>query len=175
MTCREASNLLPLFFDAELDPRQMRAIALHGTRCTACEGELRRMERIQELVSDNLNAAVDEIDLSGFWSAVERQLHPVGVSWWQRVRAWWGEVEHRWMISVPAFAAAAIVAGLAFFLFTRAPQVTQDPGAPQIAAVDHTASIDSLETDLDSVAVLNDPDTRTTVLWVNDETTEAVP
>ena len=30
MTCREASNLLPLFFDGELDARQMRVIALQS-------------------------------------------------------------------------------------------------------------------------------------------------
>jgi len=175
MTCREASNLLPLFFDGELDPRQMRSVALHGTRCQPCEAELRRMERLQELVSETVSAGVDEIDLSNFWTAVERRLGATRPSWWQRMRARWQEGELRWAVRIPAFAAAAAVAVLAFFLFTRTQQPSAEPGAPQIAALDHSASIDSLDTDLDAVAVLDDPETSTTALWVSDDKTEAVP
>src|ERR1700692_2590093 len=104
MTCRESLNLLPLFLDGELDSHQMRAVALHGTRCTACESELRALERLQELVSDNINARVDEIDRSNFWPAIERQLGPGGISWWGRARLWWSESDHGWLIRVPAYA-----------------------------------------------------------------------
>jgi anti-sigma factor RsiW len=168
MTCREATNLLGLFLDGELDARQMRAVALHGARCTACEAELRRLERVQELVSDTLNARVEEIDLSDFWPALERQLGPLRVSWWQRTRLWWSEGDHRWLLQVPAVAAAC-AAVVALWFLTRAPQATIPPDATRVAAVDNSASIDSLDTDVDSVAMLNDPETRTTVLWVSDD------
>ena len=46
MTCREASNLLARFFDGELDAHQMRAVALHSTRCGTCETALRQLERL---------------------------------------------------------------------------------------------------------------------------------
>ncbi len=170
MTCREVSNLLPLFFDGELDPRQMRMVALHSTRCTTCERDLRQLERVQELVSDNINTAVDEVDFESFWPGVQRRLSTTRQPWWPRLRAWMGDGEHTWMIRLPALAAAAIVAVLAFLLLTRAPQPTTAPGASQLAAVDNATSIESLDTDVDSVAVLNDPETRTTVLWVNDAT-----
>src|SRR5437867_1429495 len=117
MTCREALNLLPLFFDGELDARQMRAVALHGTRCSACEVELHDLERLQEIVSDSISAVVDEIDLSGFWPAIERQLGTVRPSRWQRARARWREGEYRWAVRLPAFAAAAAVVILALLLF----------------------------------------------------------
>jgi anti-sigma factor RsiW len=178
MTCREASNLLPLFFDGELDPRQMRAVALHGTRCQPCETELRRLERVQDLVSETINSAVDEIDLSNFWPGIEDQLGAVRVSRWERARErWrlrWREGELRWAVRIPLLAAAA-AAVLALFLFSRALQPGGGPDASQIVAVDHSAQIESLDTDSDSVAVLNDPETSTTVLWVNDGNTEALP
>lgn len=169
MTCREALNLLPLFFDGELDAHQMRAVALHSTRCGSCEDELRRMERVQELVGAQVTAAVDEVDFGALWRGIDRGLGTARVSWWTRARVWWSEGEHDWMIRVPAFAAAAAVAVLAFLLLTRAPQTTQ-PNASQVASVDNAASIESLDSDVDTVTVLNDPETRTTVLWVNDDT-----
>ncbi len=170
MTCREVSNLLPLFFDGELDPRQMRAVALHSTRCTTCEQDLRQLERVQELVSDTISTAVDDIDFETFWPGVQRRLSTVRQPWWPRLRAWMGDGERAWMIRLPAFAVAALVAALVFLLLGRVQQPTTAPGASQIAAVDNATSIESLDTDVDSVAVLNDPETQTTVLWVNDAT-----
>lgn len=170
MVCREASKLLSLFFDGELDPRQMRAVALHDTRCPTCEPELRRLERLQELVSDTINARVDEMDLTHLWPTVESQLTTVRLSWWERATEWWGDAEHPWALRLPAFAAAAAVAVLALLLLMRSSQPTTDPGAPQLAAVDNAASIDSLDTDFDAVTMMNDPETQTTVIWVSDET-----
>lgn len=170
MTCREASKLLPLFFDGELDARQMRAVALHDTRCPECEPELRRMERLQELISDTLSARVDEIDLSNFWPAVECQLGAVRLSWWARARVWWSESEPRWAVGVPAFVAACAIAAVALLLLMRGPQPIPPPGTPESTQVaDNSTNIDSIDTDRDSV-VLNDPDTRTTVVWVSDAT-----
>ena len=37
MNCRDTRPLLPLFFDGQLDPRQMRGVALHSTRCLECK------------------------------------------------------------------------------------------------------------------------------------------
>jgi anti-sigma factor RsiW len=168
MTCREALNLLPLFFDGELDAHQMRAVALHSTRCGGCEAELRRMERVQELVNTEITAAVDEIDFGVLWRGIDQRLGTVRVSWWTRLRGWWNEGDHPWLIRVPALAAAAAALVLGFLLLTRTPQTTQ-PDASQVASVDNAASIESLESDVDAVTVLNDPETRTTVLWVSDD------
>jgi hypothetical protein len=169
MTCREASNLLPLFFDGELDARQMRAVALHSSRCGGCEGELRNLERLQELVSEKITTDLEEIDFTTLWPAVERQLGPIRTPWWPRLRAWWIDGDHQWLVRLPVFAAAAAIAVLALLIFTRAQQPTTQPDAPQVAAVDNAASIESVDADSDSVAVLSDPQTRTTVLWVSED------
>ena len=171
MTCRDVSGLLPLFYDGELDARQMRSVALHSSRCPTCESDLRRLERVQELVADTINARVDELDLSGIWPALETRLAAVRVSWWQRLRWRWEAYEVQSWFSVPALGMATAAAVLAVTLWTsrvgEAPQVAQ---LPPPAAVDTTASIDSLERNAESVAVLSEPETNTTVLWVNDDT-----
>jgi hypothetical protein len=173
MTCREAVNLLPLFFDGELDAHQMRAVALHSTRCGSCEDELRHMERVQDLVSSQVNSAVDEVDFSVLWRGIDQRLSTVRVSWRARARAWWNEGEHAWMIKVPALATAAAAVVLGFLLWARTPQPTTQPDASQVASVDNAASIESLVSDVDAVTVLNDPETRTTVLWVSEDTPAA--
>jgi anti-sigma factor RsiW len=174
MTCREASNLLPRFFDGELDAHQMRAVALHSTRCDTCEAELRDLERVQELVSRSVSTPVDEIDLSALWSAVEPRLGTPRVSWWTRLGDWWNDEEREWAIRLPAFAAAAAIAILALWFVARLQPTTQ-PDAPQVAIVDNAATIDSLDTDVDSVTMLSDPETRMTVLWVNEDAQSTVP
>ena len=171
MTCREALPLLPLFFDGELDARQMRAVALHSSRCRECETEIRTLERLQELVSDTLHARADDLDLTGLWSSVAARLEPARRGWWQRAVLWWSEHEGAWAMRWPAVGAAVAAALLAVFAFMRAQQPAVQPAARQVAAVDNAAMIDSLDTDLDSVA-----ETRTTVLWVSDDTViEDVP
>ena len=169
MTCRDALNLLPLFFDGELDANQMRAVALHSTRCSGCEDELRRMERMQQMISAQVTSVVDEVDFGALWRGIDQRLETAHVSWWTRARGWWSEGEHGWLIKVPAFAAAAAVALLGFWLWTRTVPTTQ-PGASQVASVDNAASIESLDSDVDAVTVLNDNETRTTVIWVSDDT-----
>lgn len=169
MTCREASSLLPLFLDGELDARQMRAVALHGTRCATCEAELRHMEHLQELVAGTIRARVDQLDFRSFWAGIESRLIPRQDSWGTRVRAWWAERESSRVVAWSALAAAAAGALFALLFFTRVQQPSPQPSVPQVASVDIPVSIDSLDTDVDSVAVVNDPETRTTVLWVSDD------
>src|SRR5215470_7426357 len=104
MSCRETRPLLPLFFDGELEARQMRAVALHSTRCPACEDELRQFERLQEAVAAHVSALVDEVDLSKVWSGISPRLDRRATSLPQRLRAWWDEREFGWVVRGPALA-----------------------------------------------------------------------
>jgi hypothetical protein len=143
---------------------------MHSTRCGSCEDELRRMERVQELVSERVSAAVDEVDFAALQQGIDQQLDSARPPWWTRLGAWWSDLEPAWLIRVPAFAGAVAVAALGFLLWTRAQQPTTRPDASLVASMDNAASIESLDTDVDAVTVLNDPETRTTVLWVSDDT-----
>ncbi|HVN88131.1 MAG TPA: zf-HC2 domain-containing protein [Candidatus Binatia bacterium] len=171
MTCRDVSGLLPLFYDGELDARQMRAVALHSSRCSECEGELQRLERVQTLVADTINLRVDELDLSQIWPAVQSRIGSVRMPWWHRARSRWEEYDVRSWFTVPALGVATAGAAFAVMVWTsrvgEAPQLAQMPPTP---AIDNTAVIDSLESSAESVAVVSEPETHTTVLWVNDDT-----
>lgn len=167
MTCREASNLLPLLFDGELAPHQMRAVALHSAGCPACEAELRDLERVQRLVRDTITAAVDTLDFSSFWPDVERRLEAAPTTPWARVRTWWAGAG-RWTLRVPAYAAVAAVVALALVLATRlAPKPGPQPGV-QIAAMGSAAWIDSVDADGRAVLLLEDGESDTALLWVGD-------
>jgi hypothetical protein len=167
MTCRDVNGLLSLFFDGELDARQMRDVALHSSRCADCEGELRRFERGQELVATTVRAQIDDLDLSQVWPAVAERIGSIRVPWWQRARLWWEAREPLGWRPLPAFGVVAATAAVALVLWSGRPDAPQVAEVPPV--VDNSATIDSLDSNAEAVAVLSEPETNTTVLWVNDE------
>jgi len=182
MTCREASNLLPLFLDGELEPRQMRAVAMHSMRCETCEAEIKGMERVQLLVSESVKKRVDDIDFGGLWPAIEQRIVDRQLPWATRLRAWWEEVEIGFDLRIPAFVVAAAMAALAFAWYARQPDASQlMDDAQQVATADTEAAsqaeIERLETTFETVDFFNDPANDATVVWVSDEgpLREAVP
>lgn len=163
MTCGDVSNLLPLFLDGELRPQEMCTVTIHVTRCSTCDGALRRLERLGELVSTSISTQLNELDPSKFWPAVERQLRTVPRSSWQRWSIWWNDVSEQ-SLRLPTFAAVAAIAILALLFLIRD---SQPP--PPFAVVENTISIDELDTDRNLVALITDPETRTTLLWVGED------
>lgn len=167
MTCREAVNLIPLLFDGELAPHQMRAVVLHSTVCPACETELRQLERLRHLVRHSVVAAVDEVDFEAFWSGVQNRLAPASASVWQRLRLWWRGTEG-WGIRVPAYAALAAAGALALFFAAQSGPTPTPPPALQLAS-GGSAWIDSVDADVDLVLFLEDRESDTALLWLGDQ------
>jgi anti-sigma factor RsiW len=176
-TCREARPLLPLFFDGELEARQMRAVALHSTRCPACERELRELEHLQDAVATHLHALVDTTDMSQIWAGVAPRLVRRAPSWTERWRAWWEESHPGWRVGGPALAALAAVAVLAVSLVQWSEEATRAPGrvaSTQRVKIDNSAKLDSMQSSVDSVALVTEPETNTTMLWIMDDSGGAI-
>ncbi|MGD9765335.1 MAG: anti-sigma factor [Candidatus Binatia bacterium] len=169
MTCRESRPLLPLFFDGELEARQMRAVALHSTRCPECEGELRALEHLQEAVATHISSLIDEVDLRQVWSGVAPRLATRAPSLRERWRAWREERPFGWGVRGPAFAAMAVGALLAVVILRGDPPQTPVGARPALAKVDNSAKLDSMQSSVDSVAVVTDAETNTTLLWIMDD------
>ena len=169
-TCREARPLLPLFFDGELEARQMRAVALHSTRCPDCERDLRELEHLQEAVAAHAGSLVDESDGTQVWAGVAPRLVGRSPSWGERWRAWWEESHASWRIGGPAFAGLAAAVLLAVGLVQR-PGELASPAGPMVEArrIDNTAKVDSMQSSVDSVALVTEPETNTTMLWIMDD------
>lgn len=170
VSCREMDALLPLFLDGELDARQMRAVALHGTTCRVCEEELRSLERLRVLVKASITEQMETLDFTRFWDAVESELPSRPRSWQKRLSHWWSESPTVNWNPYLGVAAAAAAAALAFLLLNGNEKPTTQPAVRQIASQENPASIDSIDSDVSSVAVVNDPETHTAVLWVSDDT-----
>jgi hypothetical protein len=161
MTCREAEKLLDLFLDGELESRAMRTVALHVTRCASCEAALQRQERLQDAIGETYAEALAEVDFSTFWPGVGARLSDVRRPWpWHRHTL---TARARDVLGRPAagLAAAALVAALGgFWLFLSAPWSTRR------TTVDNQVRIDSLVAESGSVALLSEPESNTTVIWV---------
>jgi len=162
MTCREAEKMLDLFVDGELDGRLMRAVALHVTRCGPCEALLQGIERLQDAVAATMADAVADVDFSGFWSSISGHVDAVQRSW-RGLRGRARELAWR-----PALAAAAMAAALAVSAIAIWRQLPG--GAPRL--VNNQARIDALTSDAPAVALLSEPKTNTTVIWISDEGAE---
>jgi hypothetical protein len=144
----------------------MREVALHSTRCTTCEQELRSIERVQEMVAECVNSAVDEMGTVDIWSSIVPRIEAVRRSWPARIRDWWERDEAHWLLRVPLY--AGVAAALILFAARWLPR--GDAGEQQArAVVDNSVIFDSVRSDARSLALLNEPATNTMVLWVTDE------
>ncbi len=163
MTCRDVEKQIGLFLDGELDGRAMRAVALHTTRCVSCETALQRFERVQDLVAETFADAVGDVDFSSFWPAVEaRAERPVH----GRGAAAFGSMG-RLLTARSLIAVAATLA--AVWLAAGLWQRGIAPAVEEPARVNNQARIDSLASEAASVALLSEPASNTTVIWVVDD------
>jgi len=161
MICRDIERMLDLFLDGELEGRSMRAVALHVTRCAACERLLQRAERVQDVVVASVNDAAADVDFSRFWPGIagevdvaQRALRSPA----KRLRA----VARRPAVIGAAMAAALLVSAVGLW---RAGMSLSAP-----LPTNNQARIDSLVSDAPSVALLSEPVTNTTVIWIDEGT-----
>lgn len=173
-SCREARPLLPLFFDGELEARQMRAVALHSTRCPECEQELRSLEHLQEALVAHVDALVVGVDLSRVWSGIEPRLSGRAESFGARLRGWLEEHRSGWGLRGPAFAGFAAAALLTLVIVQPGGETGIAPAgsvakAKQVEKIDNSVKLDSMQSSVDSVALVTDAETNTTLLWIMDD------
>jgi hypothetical protein len=70
---------------------------------------------------------------------------------------------------VPALAAAAAVGALALAWYAQTPDITQPIESQQIASYDPALEIQRLDTTSPSFSFFRDPETDTSVVWLNYE------
>ncbi len=192
MKCPDIAPLVTRFFDGELDGHHMRTVALHITRCSDCEDELRLLEKVQNLVAEQATADIAGIDVDSIWSAVAAQIDEAPPSLTQRLQAWWEDFEFLSPGTVwPALGAAAVVFLAVNFwqgdvgapgrdfakpsetleIFERvatagrAEQAFRDVlGASGLS--DNSAVFESIVGGVDGLMI--EPKTQTAVLWISD-------
>jgi anti-sigma factor RsiW len=173
--CSAVRELLPLFFDGELEAAALDRVVSHSAQCQRCEQEIAVLDRMHVLIRGSVEEAADKLDAGDLWREIESRLPAPKLPWRQRLRLWWESIDGGARIAWPA-AAALAVALLAMGLYLRSSDLRNAPQpAAQVAyggpnALDVPAEIQQIETDFPMVTVMNDDANRATVIWVSDET-----
>ncbi len=171
LSCPDAQAMLPLFADGELEAHLVQAVAAHGARCPRCDRELQRLERLQAMLREHVERQLAGITAPDLWSRILARLpeREVRVPWWQR---WYGAAtEWRWQPQVlwPALALVVLVTLTTLLLLRVQPRTGPTSPTTVLAGLEPPALIDFLEADVNSVAVMDDWQHHTTVLWVSEE------
>jgi hypothetical protein len=165
ITCQEATQLIPLFFDGELEGHRMREVALHTTQCAACTGALSCLAQLQHLVAEAVAAQLEEMDPSCVWQGVAEQIEHLSLPWSTRLRMWWEEVvSWRSGVAVVWASAAAVLLFLAFLWW--GDEGSNEP--PRVVARNQ-AHVESLSTSMPAIAMWSEQKDGTTVIWVAGE------
>lgn len=176
LACQEVRKRFDVFLDGELDGRTMRELALHVTRCDACETELREFEKVQEMFAQAIDEDIDRLNVATLWANVERRLERRPPSVWSRLQELW---EEPWGRAVPVGGIAA--AALAVAVLVASPWRSGEeggipPGELQAKSSNATgaepssnaARIERLESSANNVVVWSEPERKTTAIWVVD-------
>ena len=192
--CDDIAPLLSAYNDAELSPAQTEQLTHHLDRCEHCKDTL--LDYI--VLGHHLRMATQPPALEGFAEAVQARIVGTRRPLRKRLRFVLGEWRDAWLTGVAVGSAALAVAIWALVLLAPAtvrswllhlnPSVNQsdiahnhhpstsppaasveDALSNQFASPDSEAVISRLEAKPDSVALWSEPDTKTTVIWLNDD------
>ena len=162
-------------YDGELDAARHRDLAFDLADCPDCTRRRDVLERAHEVVTHTLDAATSRLDLSDFWTGIERRIavQPALRSrgWVRRFRLWrlqWQPAPF-WTWSVVAAAVLLIVTGVVTSQWPTGRDAGFEPVAapPPLSGPDGQARIASLSA-AETVLVWNEPTSNATVIWVSD-------
>jgi anti-sigma factor RsiW len=188
--CNEIAPLLGAFEDGELEPHELQEVARHVATCHDCDAALDELAAIGRRIRDAV--AIPQLD--GFAEAVQKRIAEIRVPFRQRIRERLDGVNQRWIAGMTLTSAALAVGAWSAILFVPAihhgglielaasqPRPGQhateesdfEPVTSPEAATTETGGqpilISRLESEMPSVAVWNQPDAKTTVIWLPDD------
>jgi anti-sigma factor RsiW len=186
--CSEIAPLLSAFSDGELSPLETDQVTLHLDNCETCRDTL--LDFV--LLGHHLRTAVAMPSVEGFADAVMEGVGGSRRPLRERILYWLDELRERWVAAVSLTGAAIATATL--LLVLAAPQtvdrisalvhgspnrteiVQRAPvnapslaSAPAVAPSDSETYISRLESRHPDVATWSEPDNKTTVIWLGDD------
>ena len=179
MKCPQYERLAVLLCDGELDGPLRREVRSHVASCVACTRWLASLDRMQELLLQEIDSQVEKVDFSSFWKQIENKLLVPKPSWSVRLQLWREQWWPDWSLSVPVSAAAVALLLVSFLFFPQLRSsveslfVTQPP-IPIAIAAHNQAQIESLSA-ATTVALWNEPTSNSPVIWIEDDRGGAVP
>ncbi|MEA2627213.1 MAG: hypothetical protein QOD06_3258 [Candidatus Binatota bacterium] len=161
LSCEEVHKRFDVFLDGETDGRSMRELALHLTRCAACEAEFRRYELVGDLFRGSIESGIDRVHVPALWTQIEAGLEPISVSFPARLRGRFAAVlSAGFGHPVLALGAAVFVIAMALGIWSAGPREAS------LHVASNEAHIERLSSSEPNVVLWTEPEEHTTAIWV---------
>jgi anti-sigma factor RsiW len=179
MKCSQYERLVALLCDGELEGPLRREVRSHVASCVVCTRQLASLDRVQELLLQEIDSQVEKIDFSSFWEQVESRLRTPKPSWSVRLQLWCERWWPDWSLRVPVSGVAVALVLVSLWLFSHIRSSVESltvphPPTPFTLAANNQAQIESLSA-ATTVALWNEPTSNSPVIWIEDDRDGAVP
>jgi Putative zinc-finger len=152
--CENIRESIGSWLDGELSAAESESVRSHLASCTDCGEAQRRLERMHLALKAALTSQSPQIEFTSFWRGVERRIN--------EKRTWYEDLldGSRRLFTAPRVAwMVPAVIGLLLVLISM-------DYVPFRGSRNSFASVESIDAYGRSVALLRQPETRTTVIWL---------
>jgi anti-sigma factor RsiW len=152
--CKSIRESIDSWQDGELSAAESESVRAHLASCTDCGETQRRLEKMQLALKAALTSQAPQIDFMSFWQGVERRINEKR-AWHEDLLDW-----SRGLFTAPrvAWMVPAVIGLLLVLLSTDIWRLGGSRNS--------FASVESIDAYGRSVALLRQPETRTTVIWL---------
>jgi len=157
--CSSISKLLEKYFDQQVTDKERSLVESHLRDCPNCQGELRSMEKLKDLVKAPIEGAVQEEDFHWVWQKVQRgiQLRERSTGW-ESLRSWLDlSPLFRKRVLIPVAATIAVLLIAAQLLFKEFSSY------PRLSGVEY------IESQTHNVMIYESEKAKVTVIWLFEE------
>ncbi|HWO43929.1 MAG TPA: zf-HC2 domain-containing protein [Candidatus Eisenbacteria bacterium] len=153
--CENVRGFLGAFLDGELPPGESQSVERHVRQCPVCRSERERLDRLNTALREALGAG-GEVAWDPFWRGLERRLE---------AKRRWPATMAEWLES--AFAPAKLAWAIPLVLVALIGLLSLE-SVPPIGRRDRNsfAAVESINAYGQNVALFRDSETRTTVIWL---------
>ncbi len=156
-SCSAVSKLLEKYFDREVTDDEKSFVEGHLLDCRTCQGVLRSMEELRNLVRAPVEEAVQREDFQWIWQKIERGIRlEERPAFWQTLQAWLQIPPlFRKKVWIPAATAVAIILIIAIPMFFK-----------KTSSLLNQSVIEYVESQTHNVMIYESENKRVTVIWL---------
>jgi anti-sigma factor RsiW len=154
-TCGDIRELLGVWLDGELSPRDAEGVRLHLQNCTQCNSELRQLERLHSSLKSLIESNGPRVAFEPFWRGVQERIAEKKP--WHRGAVEWA----RSTLAGPGLAWAIPAVILVVLSVVSLNSVWKLLGQRN-----NFAAVESIDAHGRNVALLREDETKTTVIWL---------
>jgi anti-sigma factor RsiW len=152
--CENIRESIGSWLDGELSAAESESVRAHLASCTDCGEAQQRLEKMHLALKAVLTSQAPQIEFMSFWRGVERRINEKR-AWYEDLLDW-----SRALFTAPRVA-WMVPAAIGVLLVLMSMDLV-----PLRGSRNSFASVESIDAYGRSVALLREPETRTTVIWL---------